>query len=63
MNKERFLKFLLGPQDQESIQNVYRFKNASEFNGTLNRYSENISKDIGEGTTPDSYVTVKGAKK
>ena len=61
--EERFLKFLLGPQDQESIQNVYRFKNASEFNGTLNRYSENISKDIGEGTTPDSYVTVKGAKK
>lgn len=61
--EERFLKFLLGPQDQESIQNVYGFKDASEFNRTLNRYSENISKDIGKGTTPDSYVTVKGAKK
>lgn len=61
--EERFLKFLRGAQDQDSIRSVYGFKDMSEFNGTLNRYSENLSKDIGEGITPDSYVTVKGAKK
>lgn len=61
--EERFLKFLLGEQNQDSVQSVYGFRDAAEFNGTLNRYSENLSKDIGEGITPDSYVTVKGAKK
>lgn len=61
--EERFLKFLAGKQDQDSIRSVYGFKDTSEFNSTLNRYFENLSKDIGEGITPDSYVTVKGAKK
>jgi hypothetical protein len=61
--EERFLKFLLGTQDQNSVRSVYGFRDAAEFNSTLNRYSENLSKDIGEGITPDSYVTVKGAKK
>lgn len=61
--QERFLNFLSGSQDQDSVRSVYGFGDAAEFNGTLNRYSENLSKDIGEGITPDSYVTVKGAKK
>lgn len=61
--EQRFLEFLRGEQDQDSIRSVYGFKDVSEFNNTLNRYCENISKDIGAGATPDSYVTVKGAKK
>jgi hypothetical protein len=61
--EQMFLDFLSGSQDQDSIRSVYGFKDVSEFNNTLNRYSENIGRDIGRGATPDSYVTVKGAIK
>ena len=61
--QERFLSFLYSAQNQEAIGGVYGFKDASEFNSTLNRYSENIGRDIGKGATPDSYITIKGARK
>jgi hypothetical protein len=61
--QERFLSFLSSAQNQEAMAGVYGFKDASEFNSTLNRYSENIGGDIGKGATPDSYITIKGARK
>lgn len=61
--QEKFLNFLSSSQDQDAIIKIYGFRDLSEFNSTLNRYSQNISNDIIEGKTPDSYVTVKEAKK
>jgi hypothetical protein len=61
--EQKFIQFLSSNQDEDSIKMIYGFKNLMEFDGTLGRYLENLKKDIGSGATPDSYLTVKGARK
>lgn len=61
--QEKFLKFLSSPQDEDSVLSIYGFRDSKELDDTLNRYFENLKRDIESGITPDSYLTVKGAEK
>jgi hypothetical protein len=59
---DRFASFLLNEQGEKSVNSVYGFEDLEKFNATLRRYSENLTRDIESGSTPDSYVAVQGAK-
>jgi hypothetical protein len=60
MGKQRFSEFLrAGKQDEQSLRSVYGFDGFDEFDSTLNRYSENLTKDASEGILPEEYLTVR----
>jgi len=60
MGRQRFSEFIgADKQDEQSLRSVYGFNGFEEFDATIKRYSENITKDAAEGILPDEYLTVR----
>lgn len=57
-----FLKtsYKSGPKD--AVENVLGFKTISDFKNSYLRYLKNLSKDVKEKTTPESYLIIKKAE-
>jgi hypothetical protein len=60
--QEKYLKFLQKTTEdapEQAIKNVLMFGSYENFDRTFKRYMIDLSNEISEGKTPDSYLQIK----
>jgi len=60
--QSKFLTFILTDNKEEDLKEIFGFSSEGNFDKALARYITNLSEDLNNGKTPDSYLQITASK-
>jgi hypothetical protein len=60
--QSKFLTFILTDNKEKDLKEILGFSSGDNFDKVLTRYIVNLSKDINNDKTPDSYLQITASK-
>lgn len=60
--QKNLLDFFRNPSTEQNFKMVYGFQNFNHFTDTFKRYSKNLTSDISDNVTPNSYLQIMPIK-